>query len=70
MRKCKIIDRLALTKHGVIRVVNDGQEMGKAPPETLRGEICPECGNHSLFPEGGCWNCKSCGYSKCDLKRG
>ena len=70
MHKCRIIDRLALTKHGVIRLVNNEQEMGKAPPETLHGEICPECGNHSLFPEGGCWNCKSCGYSKCDLKRG
>ena len=70
MHKCRIIDRLALTKHGVIRLVNNEQEMGKAPPETLHGEICPECGNHSLFPEGGCWNCKSCGYNKCDLKRG
>jgi ribonucleoside-diphosphate reductase alpha chain len=26
--------------------------------------ICPECGE-SLNPEGGCWTCSSCGYSKC-----
>ncbi len=51
MRKCRIIDRLALTKHGVIRLVNDGQEKDISPPSTLRGQICPECGNHSLFPE-------------------
>ena len=25
---------------------------------------CPECGN-KLVPEGGCFSCKHCGYSKC-----
>lgn len=41
MRKCRIIDRLALTKHGVIRLVNDEQEMGKAPPEHCTAKFAP-----------------------------
>lgn len=27
--------------------------------------ICPECGNE-LVPEGGCFSCKSCHYTKCE----
>jgi ribosomal protein L37AE/L43A len=27
--------------------------------------ICPKCGSKAYFPEGGCWGCRSCGYSPC-----
>lgn len=28
--------------------------------------ICPECGNESIIPTGGCTICLQCGYSKCN----
>ena len=28
--------------------------------------ICTECHNHSVVNEGGCLNCRECGWSKCD----
>lgn len=28
--------------------------------------ICPECGNESITPTGGCTICLQCGYSKCN----
>ena len=28
--------------------------------------ICPECGNESIVPTGGCTICLQCGYSKCN----
>ena len=28
--------------------------------------ICIECHNHSVVNEGGCLNCRECGWSKCD----
>ena len=38
-------------------------------PEVKKVEIsddkCPECGE-TLTHEGGCDNCKNCGYSKCN----
>lgn len=28
--------------------------------------VCPECGNESIIPTGGCTICLQCGYSKCN----
>ncbi len=28
--------------------------------------VCPECGNESIIPTGGCGICLKCGYSKCN----
>jgi len=39
------------------------QEFVANPPTDIT--ICPECGN-DLARIGGCWQCVSCGYSKCD----
>ena len=67
MSKCRRIDRLAYTK-GEIKFIDDT----KSPvfdKHEFHGEFCPVCGMRSLFPEAGCWSCKSCGYSKCDLRR-
>lgn len=73
MSKCRIIDRLAYTK-GVIQVIGENeQEKQTSRPVSQtheqHGEICPECGKRTFFPEAGCWNCKSCGYSYCDVRR-
>ena len=27
---------------------------------------CPECGSSTIEYEGGCFVCKSCGYSECE----
>ncbi len=29
-------------------------------------EICPKCDQQSVVSENGCYNCKSCGYTKCE----
>ena len=69
MSKCRIIDRFALTK-GVLRFTeNEPEEVIPKEEREHRGEICPECGQYTFFPEAGCWNCKSCGYSYCDTRR-
>lgn len=28
--------------------------------------ICPKCGSKNYIPANGCWECKDCGYSRCD----
>lgn len=33
--------------------------------EIIEATECPECKNKTLYHEGGCIICKSCGYSKC-----
>jgi len=42
---------------------NDTKEPIKIP--VYKGDLCPECGNASLFKLEGCDTCNSCGYSKC-----
>lgn len=34
--------------------------------EKLEKFVCPECGNESIIPTGGCTICLQCGYSKCN----
>lgn len=28
-------------------------------------DLCPECGNYTLKKTAGCWDCETCGFSKC-----
>lgn len=35
------------------------------PDETIKGEACANCGEHTMIYEEGCKKCSSCGYSKC-----
>lgn len=44
----------------IVKIGTDGQMITKNPDY-----ICPECGEPLVF-EGGCNQCKVCGYSKCD----
>lgn len=73
MSKCRIIDRLAYTR-GEVKFIGESEksepkESASNPEVAHRGAKCPECGEYSFFPEAGCWNCKSCGYSYCNAKR-
>ena len=73
MSKCRMIDRIALTK-GELKFVDDSKTQPEEQPAKdiqpeQHGEICPECGKRTFFPEAGCWNCKSCGYNYCDARR-
>ena len=44
------------------RYLKDMKKPGKT--SSLRGEICPECGQTISFEEG-CMTCHSCGFTKC-----
>ena len=35
-------------------------------PVNLAGKTCPACSKPTLFSSGGCLNCLSCSYSKCE----
>jgi ribonucleoside-diphosphate reductase alpha chain len=32
---------------------------------TVTGNLCPQCGNNTMYMEEGCKKCVSCGYSEC-----
>ncbi len=38
---------------------------GQLPLPTVRGDLCPECGQASVVNEEGCRKCYSCGFSEC-----
>ncbi|MBN1231303.1 MAG: adenosylcobalamin-dependent ribonucleoside-diphosphate reductase [Anaerolineales bacterium] len=38
---------------------------GKGFNPTLKGDLCPECGEAAVINEEGCRKCYSCGYSEC-----
>ena len=38
----------------------------KLSEEETEKFVCPECGNESIIPTGGCGICLQCGYSKCN----
>lgn len=59
-------------------LLNDKVDKGEKKEEKFKDEkittlkdgveefICPECGNKSVIPTGGCTICLQCGYSKCN----
>ena len=65
MSKCRIIDRIALTK-GEIKFVDDSKMPTEKPPEQ-HGAKCPKCGQYTLHMMEGCETCHACGYSKCAI---
>jgi ribonucleoside-diphosphate reductase alpha chain len=42
----------------------EGQAAQK-PRRTANGNLCPKCGNTTMYYEEGCKKCVSCGYSEC-----
>ena len=72
MSTCRRIDRIAYTK-GIVRVIGESEHNQVQPhsehANVQHGEICPECGQRSLFPDSGCWKCISCGFNFCEVRR-
>ena len=44
----------------------DNFTSAKINEEETEKFVCPECGNESIIPTGGCGICLQCGYSKCN----
>ncbi len=40
-------------------------DLGQKARYTTNGNLCPQCGNTTLYYEEGCKKCVSCGYSEC-----
>ncbi len=40
-------------------------DLGQLAHFTTNGNICPQCGNSTMYYEEGCKKCVSCGYSEC-----
>jgi ribonucleoside-diphosphate reductase alpha chain len=54
-------DTITAWKAGVLRALKkyipEGTEMGGVP--------CPQCGKRTIIAAGGCYQCSSCGWTKC-----
>jgi ribonucleoside-diphosphate reductase alpha chain len=42
-----------------------GPNPGTLALYTVTGNLCPQCGNNTLYMEEGCKKCVSCGHSEC-----
>jgi ribonucleoside-diphosphate reductase alpha chain len=40
-------------------------DLGQKARFTTNGNLCPQCGNTTMYYEEGCKKCVSCGYSEC-----
>ena len=45
---------------------NHNEEVEDKLKEGTEKFVCPECGNESIIPTGGCAICLQCGHSKCN----
>jgi ribonucleoside-diphosphate reductase alpha chain len=55
---------------GTNHPLNGNASHSGANPQNMRqlsviGNLCPQCGNNTLYFEEGCKKCVSCGYSEC-----
>ena len=72
MSKCRMIDRLELTRKNTrLLKKNDAlkAENLNAREEAPHGDICPKCGQKTLHFMEGCMTCVACGWSACGLDR-
>jgi ribonucleoside-diphosphate reductase alpha chain len=42
-----------------------GEPHPAEPAPRAGGRVCPRCSSLSLFRREGCWECSTCGYSRC-----
>jgi tRNA(Ile2) C34 agmatinyltransferase TiaS len=49
---------------GITRNIAKLRDPRARPADKPSPDICPECGNQ-MQPEGRCFVCRACGYSKC-----
>ncbi|HEX9036528.1 MAG TPA: ribonucleotide reductase N-terminal alpha domain-containing protein [Ktedonobacterales bacterium] len=45
--------------------VTGQSQPAKKPHRAANGNLCPKCGNTTMYYEEGCKKCVSCGYSEC-----
>ncbi|ACV58898.1 adenosylcobalamin-dependent ribonucleoside-diphosphate reductase [Alicyclobacillus acidocaldarius] len=43
----------------------DGAKPSELRAYSIAKDWCPECHQHTLIRQGGCYECEACGYSKC-----
>ncbi len=58
----------ALHGNGHVNGNGNGQHgfnLGTTALFTVTGNLCPQCGNNTLYMEEGCKKCVSCGHSEC-----
>lgn len=79
MAKCRIIDRLELTRRNTRLLHNNKETPRSEPPDNKlsnhveypkaehKGDKCPMCGQYTLHHVEGCETCHACGYSKCAI---
>ena len=48
-----------------VSVHTDKPALGERQRFTTNGNLCPTCGNSTMYYEEGCKKCVSCGYSEC-----
>ena len=72
MTKAKTINRLELTRRKFSRSSSSNgvdtpyEGVSELPPEPdIHGDVCPNCGRHTLIHESGCVKCLSCSWSAC-----
>lgn len=66
MSKCRLIDMEAYSR-GEIRFIDGSKPPEKTHTQEHRGDICPNCGQHTLIHQARCAYCPACGYDKCNL---
>lgn len=57
---------LEFQKHDIVPKVTDSKIVETNNTSKQEYEECPECHAKTLIREGGCRQCTSCGYSKCE----
>lgn len=65
MSKCRLIDMEAYSR-GEIRIIG---EYENTQAHHQHGDLCPECGQYTFFPDSGCWKCLACGYNFCEVRK-
>ena len=52
-------------KLGIVETTNQITENETTETSLMKGDICPACGESTLWHRGGCADCTSCTYSDC-----
>lgn len=58
-------DAMATPSANGVSTHSDKPALGERQRFTTNGNLCPTCGNSTMYYEEGCKKCVSCGYSEC-----
>jgi ribonucleoside-diphosphate reductase alpha chain len=63
------VDEAAPAPNGAAPAANgvhmNAPALGQLARYNTKGNLCPQCGNSTMYYEEGCKKCVSCGYSEC-----